>query len=402
MRAPSKEVGAKLPPTEQQEKQQEKLSQRSPFDEAERQAKVFPGPQVAKDDNDGSIIQSIHLDMILGKHSSSEPGKTLVTDSFLNGLTYKEKYPVMLFDAQFKYFYRDYKFYQNSRPSTDAVLVVLNFTLLGTYFIKYVFHTGNNTDLPAALVWCIFCIDMGACLLNLSSLLYLRSLSFFPLNVHNYIDAKKLPPFEDQYFYCKDGRWDTWAATFLWQQRHVVVALKCLLEVASIMVVHLEQTFSGGTCTVDDVGNLALRLYWLNCNLEGVSQATSIFTAMRLILHPFSYAVLASAEFELIICIQGAVITFLAVCNLLTPSLAFLHPTLSYGFILGVGMLYDERNKRLSYIREMRLRLAERSLRDQTLLTASFGSTEERFVPTRQRSGGAFPPSLSSLSGLSI
>lgn len=337
------------------------------------------------------FLHSLNEDIMAGI-VSSKAGDSLSneTDSFLTALNFKDKHPLMLFDKELKFYYRAWKGISNTRSTTELIILALNSSIIMTYVFKFV---APSQPLRVEL-WPIYAVDASVIFLNLLSIMSFKVLARSPnINCHTYVDMTKVPSFDAVYSDCKT--WDQWIFTYLWYERYYWVAAKCGAEVLSMMILLVEQTFANGTCTAHDMKNVVLQLYWLDCNIEGVTQTTSIFTAMRLMLHSFTYIVLARAEFELIMAIHALSLAFLTVCNLLTPSMAFLHPTISYGVILALACIYFERNQRLLYLREIRFRHTERKLRDQRDQTASFQSTD---VHVNQRGGAAFPPSLSSLS----
>ena len=336
------------------------------------------------------LLYSLNEDIMMGI-ISAKTGDSIETDSFLQDLNYKDKHPLMLFDEEMKHYYRSWKGVSNNRPTTELIILALNMSIVATYVIKFVMP---SQPLRADM-WPIYAVDFCVVLLNLLSMVAFKVLASSSPNVncHNYVDMTKACSRVAIYSECQT--WDQRLFTFLWYERHYWVAAKCGAELLSMLILLVEQTFANGTCTASDMKNVVQRLYWLDCNMEGVSQATSIFTAMRLLLHPFTYVVLARAEFEYIMTIHGLSLTFLTICNLLTPSLAFLHPTILYGIILGLGMLYFERNQRLLYLREVRFRHTERKLRDQTATLT--GPLDHLFVSQRQ-GAPPFPASLSSMS----
>lgn len=322
-----------------------------------------PAPASASPDTADELLQSLHGD-ILASHQKAEPPVSITeglsdtdpslveTDSFLTELGYKEKAPLMLLDEKTLYYFRQWKAVYSTRRGCEVTILALSVMLSLTVVIKY-------TPWPAEVVWPLFVIDVVTLLLNLLSLTYYRLLSWLPGNCHAIIDTQTIVSQSKMFSHAHTDTWPQRLATHLWHQRYRVIAAKLFFEVLAMMVLFAEQSFANGTCTRSDLRNATIQLYWLSCNLEGASEATCIFTAFRILLHPFVYMVLGWTDFEHNMTIFVLCMVYLLVCNLLTPSLAFLHPTLVYGILLGMAMASAERFRRLLYLKELRQRHLE-------------------------------------------
>ena len=310
-------------------------------------------------DTADDLLQSLNGDILASISAMKEPSITegvsdsdpsLDTDSFLTDLGFKDRAPLMLFDEKTKHYYRQWKAVFSTRRGCEGIVLFLNVMLSLTVVIKY-------SPWPAEIVWPLFLIDVVILSLNMVYFTYVRLLSWLPCNCHAIIDTRAV--ISQSKVFAQAHTWSQRIATFLWHQRHYIGAVKLFVEVLAMMILFAEQTFASGTCTRSDLRNAVTQLYWLACNFEGGVEATSIFTAFRILLHPFVYGVIGWTEFESTMAIFVMCMMFLLICNLLTPSLAFLHPTLVYGALIGVALASAERSRRLVYLKELRQRHLE-------------------------------------------